>query len=246
MTPQRTFDLVVIGGGPGGYVAAIRASQLGMKTAVVERDALGGVCLNWGCIPTKALLKNAQVYNEFKHAADWGIACKDLTFDFAKIVARSRKVATINSKGVEYLMKKNKIEVFPGTGRLTGKDSIEVNKGGKVTDTIKTRFAILATGGRPRTIPGVIIDRKKVITSTEAMTLPELPKSLVVIGGGGDRDRVCVLLQCSRHQGDRRRDASLDPAKGGQGDHEDARVKPEETGYRDSHECESRICSRLK
>jgi len=180
----KEFDVTVIGSGPGGYVAAIRAAQLGMKAAVIERDRLGGICLNWGCIPSKALLKSAELYQTFKKAEEFGFSYKDLRFDFPKIIKRSRDVADRVSKGVDYLMKKNKIEVIPGTGRLTGKNSIEVSKDGKVTDTIKTRFAILATGGRPRTIPGVIIDRKKVITSTEAMTLPELPKSLVVIGGG--------------------------------------------------------------
>jgi dihydrolipoamide dehydrogenase len=181
---EKQFDVTVIGTGPGGYVAAIRAAQLGMKVAVVERDKLGGICLNWGCIPSKALLKSADLYQTFKKAEEFGFSYKDLRFDFPKIIKRSRDVADRVSKGVEYLMKKNKIEVIPGSGRLTGKNSIEVNKDGRVTDTIKTKFTMLATGGRPRTIPGVTIDRKKVITSTEAMTLPEQPKSLLVIGAG--------------------------------------------------------------
>ncbi len=181
---EKQFDVTVIGTGPGGYVAAIRAAQLGMKVAVVERDKLGGICLNWGCIPSKALLKSAELYQTFKRAEEFGLSYKDLRFDFPKIIKRSRDVADRVSKGVEYLMKKNKIEVIPGTGRLTGKNSVEVNKDGRVTDTIKTKFTMLATGGRPRTIPGVTIDRKKVITSTEAMTLPEQPKSLLVIGAG--------------------------------------------------------------
>jgi dihydrolipoamide dehydrogenase len=181
---EKQFDVTVIGTGPGGYVAAIRAAQLGMKVAVVERDKLGGICLNWGCIPSKALLKSAELYQTFKRAEEFGFSYKDLRFDFPKIIKRSRDVADRVSKGVEYLMKKNKIEVIPGSGRLTGKNSIEVNKDGRVTDTIKTKFTMLATGGRPRTIPGVTIDRKKVITSTEAMTLPEQPKSLLVIGAG--------------------------------------------------------------
>jgi dihydrolipoamide dehydrogenase len=155
-----------------------------MKVAVVERDKLGGICLNWGCIPSKALLKSADLYQTFKKAEEFGFSYKDLRFDFPKIIKRSRDVADRVSKGVEYLMKKNKIEVIPGSGRLTGKNSIEVNKDGRATDTIKTKFTMLATGGRPRTIPGVTIDRKKVITSTEAMTLPEQPKSLLVIGAG--------------------------------------------------------------
>jgi dihydrolipoamide dehydrogenase len=181
---ERQFDITVIGGGPGGYVAAIRAAQLGMKVGLVERDRLGGICLNWGCIPSKALLKSAELYNSFKKAGEFGFSFTDLKFDFPKIIKRSRDVADRVSKGVEYLMKKNKIEVLSGTARLTGKNSIEVTKDGKVVDTIKTKFTLLATGGRPRSVPGVTIDRKMVITSTEAMTLPELPKSLLVIGGG--------------------------------------------------------------
>ena len=181
---EKQFDVTVIGGGPGGYVAAIRAAQLGMKVGLVERDRLGGICLNWGCIPSKALLKSAELYNSFKKAGEFGFSFTDLKFDFTKIIKRSRDVADRVSKGVEYLMKKNKIEVISGTAKLTGKNSIEVSKDGKVVDTIKTKFTLLATGGRPRSIPGVTIDRKKILTSAEAMTLPELPKSLLVIGGG--------------------------------------------------------------
>jgi len=181
---EKQFDVTVIGGGPGGYVAAIRAAQLGMKVGIIERDKLGGICLNWGCIPSKALLKSAELYNSFKKAEEFGFSYRDLTFDFGKIIKRSRDVADRISKGVEYLMKKNKIEVVSGTARLTGKNAIEVTKDGKVVDTVKTKYTILATGGRPRSIPGATIDRKKIITSTEAMTLPEVPKSLLVIGGG--------------------------------------------------------------
>jgi dihydrolipoamide dehydrogenase len=182
--PEKQFDLTVIGSGPGGYVAAIRAAQLGMKVGIVERDRLGGICLNWGCIPSKALLKSAELYNSMKKSEEFGISCKDLTFDFGKIIKRSRDVADRISKGVEYLMKKNKIEILNGTARLTGKNSIEIAKDGKISDTVKSKYIILATGGRPRSIPGATIDRKKIITSTEAMTLPQLPKSLLVIGGG--------------------------------------------------------------
>ena len=181
---ERQVDIAVIGGGPGGYVAAIRAAQLGFKTAVIERDKLGGVCLNWGCIPTKALLKNAEVYNEFKHAADWGISYKDLKFDFSKIVERSRKVATLNSKGVEYLFKKNKIEHVAGFGKLLGGGKVEVSTDGKISETISAKHVIIATGARPRTLPGVTIDGKRVISSTEAMVLPKVPKSMIVIGAG--------------------------------------------------------------
>jgi dihydrolipoamide dehydrogenase len=181
---ERQYDVIVIGGGPGGYVAAIRAAQLGMKVGLVERDKLGGVCLNWGCVPSKALLKSAELYNTFKKSQEFGISHTGLTYDFSKIITRSRGVADRISKGVEYLMKKNKIEIIPGTAKLTGRNSIEVTKDGKVTDTIKSKSIILATGGRPRSVPGVTIDQKKIITSTEAMSLPEQPKSLIVIGGG--------------------------------------------------------------
>jgi len=182
--PERQFDVAIIGGGPGGYVAAIRAAQLGLTTTVIERDRLGGVCLNWGCIPTKALLKNAEMYHHFKEAAEWGFSYENLSFDFSKIIKRSRDVAMRNSKGVEYLFKKNKIEHISGFGKLLGKGKIEVSKDGKPTDTVSAKHIIVATGARARSIPGVKIDGKQVITSTEAMVLPQLPKSMVIIGAG--------------------------------------------------------------
>src|ERR1051326_568917 len=181
---MQQFDLAIVGGGPGGYVAAIRASQLGLKTVVIERDKLGGVCLNWGCIPTKALLRNAEIYNEFKNAGEWGISCKDLKFDFTKIIRRSRDVANRNSKGVEYLFKKNKVEQISGFGKLVGKGKIEVSKDGKPVDTVEAKHIIIATGARARAIPGVTFDGKQVISSTEAMVLPQVPASMVVIGAG--------------------------------------------------------------
>ena len=181
---ERQFDVTVIGGGPGGYVAAIRAAQLGMKVGIVEKEKLGGICLNWGCIPSKALLKSAELMHSFKRAEEFGFTYKDLTVDWSKIIKRSRDVSERIVKGVEYLMKKNKIDVVPGTGKLTGKTTIEVSRDGKTTDKITSKFIILATGARPRSIPGVTIDRKAVITSTEAMTLEKQPKSLIVIGGG--------------------------------------------------------------
>ncbi len=181
---EHQFDVTIIGSGPGGYVAAIRAAQHGMKVGLIERDKLGGICLNWGCIPSKALLKSAQMLQEMKKADEYGISVKDVSFDFGKIISRSRGVADRISKGVEYLMKKNKIQVISGTGKITGKGSVSVSKDGKTTDTIKTKHIVVSTGARPRSIPGVEIDRKTVITSTEAMSLKEQPKSMVVIGGG--------------------------------------------------------------
>lgn len=181
---EKQFDVTIVGAGPGGYVAAIRAAQLGLKVGLVERDKLGGICLNWGCIPSKALLKSAELYNTFKRSEEFGISHKDLKFDFSKIIQRSRDVSDRITKGVEYLMKKNKIEVVYGTAKMTGKASIEVTKEGKVAEVIKTKSTIISTGGRPRTIPGVTIDRKMVISSTEAMSLKEQPKSMVIIGGG--------------------------------------------------------------
>ncbi len=182
---DKTFDLVVVGGGPGGYTAAIRAAQLGMRTGIVENDKLGGICLNWGCIPTKALLKNAEILQTFKKAEEWGITYDNLKFDFSKIIKRSRGVADKISKGVEYLMKKNKIDYMPGYGVLLGKGGIEIKgAGGKSTERVNAQHIVLATGARARSIPGVAIDRKRIITSTEAMNLPEQPKSIVIIGAG--------------------------------------------------------------
>jgi dihydrolipoamide dehydrogenase len=182
--PERQFDLLVIGGGPGGYTAAIRAAQLGMKTAVIERDKLGGICLNWGCIPTKALLKNAELYRHFKDADEWGISCKELKFDFPKIVKRSRDVALRNSKGVEYLFKKNKIEHIPGQGVLQGNGRVSVSREGKEVEPVASGHIIIATGARARSLPNVKIDGKRVISYMEAMVLPQIPKSMVIIGGG--------------------------------------------------------------
>jgi dihydrolipoamide dehydrogenase len=181
---DKQYDVTIIGGGPGGYVAAIRAAQLGFKTAVVEKDKLGGVCLNWGCIPTKALLKNAELYNHFKHANEFGISYQNLEFDFKKIIKRSRDVALRNSKGVEYLFKKNKIDHISGFGKIIGKGKIQVIKDGKPETTITSEHIIIASGARPRSIPGVEIDRKNIITSTEAMILQEVPHSMLIIGGG--------------------------------------------------------------
>ncbi len=178
------FDLIVLGSGPGGYVAAIRASQLGLKTAIVEAEELGGICLNWGCIPTKALLKSAQVYEYINHASDYGITVKDATADFGSMVKRSRGVADGMSKGVQFLMKKNKIEIISGWGKIQPGKKVEVtDKEGK-----KTVYAgdhiLIATGARARELPTLKIDNEKVIGYRKAMTLETQPKSMVVVGSG--------------------------------------------------------------
>jgi dihydrolipoamide dehydrogenase len=178
------FDLIVLGSGPGGYVAAIRASQLGLKTAIVERESLGGICLNWGCIPTKALLKSAQVFDYLNHASDFGINVKEYSADFNAVISRSRDVASGMSKGVEFLMKKNKIEVIMGSGKLKAAGKLEVTdeKGGVKEVTAKS--IIVATGARSRELPHIKQDGKKIIGYREAMTLPKQPKKMVVMGSG--------------------------------------------------------------
>ena len=174
------YDIIVIGSGPGGYVAAIRASQLGKKVAIVEKAELGGVCLNWGCIPTKALLKSAQVYTYCKNAAHYGVAVEgDVKPDFEKIVARSRTVADTMSKGVAFLMKKNNIDILAGWGRLAGEGKVDVDGTIYEADAI-----ILATGARPRQMPFMPIDGEHIISSKEALTLPRLPQSMIVVGSG--------------------------------------------------------------
>jgi len=178
------YDLIVIGSGPGGYVAAIRASQLGYKTAIVEKESMGGICLNWGCIPTKALLKSASVYEQFTHAADYGLIATDFKADFGAVVKRSRGVADKMSRGVAFLMKKNKIDIVMGTGKLNAKKEVEVTGAdGKVT-VLQARHTILATGARARQLPNLPIDGKKVIGYREAMALPTQPKTMIVVGSG--------------------------------------------------------------
>lgn len=178
------YDLIVLGSGPGGYVAAIRGSQLGLKTAVVEKESLGGVCLNWGCIPTKALLKSASVFEYLNHASDFGINVKGAEVDFPAVVKRSRNVANGMSKGVEFLMKKNKIDVINGYGKLTANNTLEVEneKGEKTSYTAKN--IIVATGGRANSLPSLPIDGEKVIEYRKAMTLEKQPEKMVVIGSG--------------------------------------------------------------
>lgn len=178
------FDIAIIGSGPGGYVAAIRASQLGKKVAIIERENLGGICLNWGCIPTKALLKSAQVFDYINHSDDYGISIKDAKVDFDGMVKRSRGVADGMSKGIAYLMKKNKIEVINGTGKLAGKGKINVTDDKGKSSSVEANHIILATGARSRELPNIPIDGKKVVGYRDAMVLPKQPKEMIVIGSG--------------------------------------------------------------
>jgi len=180
----EVFDIVILGGGPGGYVAAIRASQLGMKVALVEKEHLGGICLNWGCIPTKALLRSAEVYHMMQHADDYGLSADNVSFDIKKVVARSRKVADQLSGGVGYLMKKNKVKVFDGHGTLLGGGKMKVEKDGKAIAELSSPHIIIATGARARSFPGLEPDGKLVWSYREALVPEEMPKSLLVIGSG--------------------------------------------------------------
>lgn len=177
------YDLIVIGSGPGGYVAAIRASQLGMKVGVVEHAELGGICLNWGCIPTKALLKSAQVFEYIQHAKDYGIEVKDANADFTSMVKRSRDVAGGMSKGIQFLFKKNKIDHIQGWGKVKGKGKVEVSSDGK-SEVIECENIIIATGARSRELPALKIDNKKIVGYRKAMTLDSKPESMVVVGSG--------------------------------------------------------------
>lgn len=178
------YDVIVIGGGPGGYVAAIRASQLGLKAAVVERESMGGICLNWGCIPTKALLKSAQVFQYIKHAADYGIEVSDAKHNFGAVIARSRNVADGMSKGVSFLMKKNKVDVVMGTGKVMPGKKVEVTDADGKKSTLSGQHIIIATGGRARELPNIKIDGEKVIEYRKAMSLEKQPKSMLIIGSG--------------------------------------------------------------
>ncbi len=185
---DTSFDLIVVGGGPGGYVAAIRAAQLGMKAAVVEGEHLGGICLNWGCIPTKALLRSAEIYHNIKNAESFGLSVKGVSIDVGKIVDRSRKVAKQLSGGVAHLLKKNKVTVFDGYGKLAGGSAgarkVVVEKDGKAVAELTAKNVILATGARARTLPGLEPDGKLIWTYREAMVPDVMPKSLLVVGSG--------------------------------------------------------------
>jgi dihydrolipoamide dehydrogenase len=183
---QKQCDIAILGGGPGGYVAAIRAAQLGFKTVVIDKDSLGGICLNWGCIPTKSLLKNAEIFDQIKnHGEEFGIKTTGLDYDFKKIIKRSRDIADRISKNVEMLIKKNKVDRIRGFGKFTSPNQLEVyDEKKKPIETVNADKIIVATGARPRSIPSITVDKKNIITSSEAMTLENLPKELIVIGAG--------------------------------------------------------------
>ena len=183
---ESNYDLVVIGSGPGGYVAAIRAGQLGLKTAILEPEALGGVCLNWGCIPSKALLKNAEIVSYFKRAEEFGLKMDNFSADFSVAIDRSRKVVDRNTKGVAFLLDKNKVDHIQGTGKIVGAGKVEVGPHGTVPggSIIEAKNIIVATGARPRSIPPLPVDGDKIITSRESIVMKDLPSSIVIVGGG--------------------------------------------------------------
>ena len=181
---DKQFDLVVVGGGPGGYVAAIRAAQLGMNAALVEREHLGGICLNWGCIPTKALLRSSEINHLLHNLGDYGFSAGDVSFDLGRIVKRSRKVAGQLSRGVTHLLRKNKVTVIDGAGRLAGRGRVAVEKDGREVDTLAAPHIILATGARARSLPNLEPDGKTVWSYKEAMVPDEVPESLLVVGSG--------------------------------------------------------------
>ena len=178
---ESNYDLIVIGSGPGGYVAAIRAAQLGLKTAIIEKEELGGVCLNWGCIPSKSLLKNAEIVSYFKRADEFGLKMDNFHADYSVAIDRSRKVVDRNTKGVAFLLKKNEVDLIQGAGKITGIGKVEVAPDGNV---IEAKNIIIATGARPRSIPPLPIDGDKIITSRESIVLSDLPESIVIVGGG--------------------------------------------------------------
>jgi dihydrolipoamide dehydrogenase len=181
---MERYDLVVIGAGPGGYVAAIRASQLGLKVAVVERDRPGGVCLNWGCIPSKAILTSAELYEALKEGEHYGIKAKGVSYDYAQVIKRSREVADRLAKGVEFLFRKNRVALLAGTGRLEGKNTVVIEANNKGAQRVEADRVLIATGSGERTLPGLEIDGKQILTSREALIDTEIPESVVVIGGG--------------------------------------------------------------
>src|ERR1019366_8112651 len=177
------YDVIVIGSGPGGYPAAIRASQLGFKVAIIEKESLGGICLNWGCIPTKALIKSANVYEYLKHSSDYGINSTG-TADFGAVIKRSRGVADKMSKGVQFLMRKNKIDVIMGHGKIVAKGKVEVTAADNSKQIVEAKNIVIATGGRAKQLPNLPFDGKKIIGYRNAMVLPEQPKSMIIVGSG--------------------------------------------------------------
>ena len=181
MSTDSNYDLVVIGAGPGGYVAAIRAGQLGLKTAIIEKESLGGVCLNWGCIPSKALLKNAEILSYMNRAEDFGLSFDNFSADYSVAYTRSRRVVNRNTRGVAFLLRKNNVEHIQGTGRLADEGVVEIAPDGQ---RLTAKNIIVATGARPRTIPPLPVDGDKIITSREAIVLDQLPASVVIVGGG--------------------------------------------------------------
>jgi dihydrolipoamide dehydrogenase len=183
MSAEETYDVLVIGSGPGGYVAAIRAAQLGLKVGCVERESLGGICLNWGCIPTKALLRSAEVLELARRAGDFGVLVKEVGYDFPAMIQRSRGVAQKISKGVAFLFKKNKVSHLQGTARLGGAGLVTIEKDG-ATRRVRAEHIIVATGARARSLPGLDLDGEKIIAYREAMTLPKRPSSMIVVGAG--------------------------------------------------------------
>ncbi|MGD9638983.1 MAG: dihydrolipoyl dehydrogenase [Alphaproteobacteria bacterium] len=181
---EKNYDVVVIGAGPGGYVAGIRAAQLGMKTAVIEKDQVGGVCLNWGCIPTKALLRSADIYRNMKEASDFGLKAENIDFDLTAVVRRSRNVSKKLNAGVKYLLKKNEVDLIEGTAKVSGKGEVLVESSNKDVLTLQAKHIILATGARPRALPNIEVDGNIVWTSKNALVPRKMPKSLLVIGSG--------------------------------------------------------------
>jgi len=181
---ETNFDVILIGGGPGGYVTAIRAAQLGLKTCVVEKQHLGGICLNWGCIPTKALLRSAEIYNYMKHAGDYGLSADNVAFDITKVIERSRGVSKQLNSGVGHLLKKNKVTVVDGEAKLNGPGKVNVSKDGKALPSLTAKHIIVATGARPRALPGLEPDGKLVWTYFEALKPDIMPKSMLVVGSG--------------------------------------------------------------
>ena len=225
---ETSFDLAVIGSGPGGYVAAIRASQLGLKTAIIEREQLGGICLNWGCIPTKALLRTAELYQAMRRAPEFGLAADNVRFDIASVVERSRKVAERLSNGVAYLMRKNKIEVIKGTAHLAGEGRIAVTgKSGEALPDIAAKHIIVATGARARTLPGLEPDGRLIWTYKEAMVPPSFPKSLLIVGSGAIGIEFASFYRSLGRRGDRGRNASPHPTRRGRRD-----LRPRAQGVR--------------